>query len=330
MDISTKYMGLKLRSPLVAAASPLTHDVGNVKKLEDAGAGAVVFHSLFQEQILQDRNELEHYLTQGTESFAEAVSFFPQASEFKVGPEEYLANIAQAKKSVQIPVIGSLNGIDTGGWTDYAKKIQEAGADALELNIYSIPSNPKLAAKKVEDVYIEVVKAVKSSVTIPVAVKISPFFSNPANMARRLDRAGADALVLFNRFYQPDIDLEALEAKPQLHLSTQHEMLLPMRWIGILHGCLKTDLAGTSGIHTAEDVVKMIMVGANVTQLCSVLLMKGIDHLRELEKGLREWMEKKEYASVKQMRGSMSQKKGSNPGAFERAQYMKVLQSYHA
>ncbi|RPJ41800.1 MAG: dihydroorotate dehydrogenase-like protein [Candidatus Latescibacterota bacterium] len=328
MDFTTLYLGLKLKSPLVAAPSPLSEEIGNIRKLEDAGAGAVVMHSLFEEQIVRESLDLHRFSMKGTESFAESLTYFPEPSEYRVGPEEYLDHIRKAKESVRIPIIGSLNGTTVGGWTEYAARIQEAGADALELNIYYIPTDPALSAEHVESTYIDILKAVKSAVRIPVAVKLSPFFSNMAYTAHRLDQAGANGLVLFNRFYQPDIDLEELRVKSHVLLSTPQAMRLPLRWIAILHGRVGADLAATSGIHTSGDCLKMMMVGAKVAMLCAVLLKKGIDQLREIEKGMRQWMEEHEYESIEQMQGSMSQQKTGDPSAFERAQYMRALTTY--
>jgi dihydroorotate dehydrogenase (fumarate) len=328
VDLTTTYLGLKLRTPLVPSASPLSEEIDNIKRMEDAGAAAVVLYSLFEEQLSLERFELYHHLTHGTESFAEALTYFPEPEEFHLGPEGYLNHLRKAKESVSIPIIASLNGTSVGGWTDFAKKMEQAGADALELNVYYIPTEMDLEAGQVEQTYVDILKAVKSAVTIPVAIKLSPYFSNMANVAKRLDEAGANALVLFNRFYQPDIDLETLEVRPHVILSTPQSLRLPLRWIAILYGRIKANLAATSGIHNAEDVLKMLMAGANVTMLCSVLLRQGLDHLKVIERNLREWMEAHEYESVKQMQGSMSQKHCANPTAFERAQYMKALQSY--
>ena len=325
MDLSTTYMGLKLRTPLVPAASPLSEDIDNVKRMEDAGAAAVVFHSLFEEQIRRERHELAHHLTHGTESYPEALTYFPEPAEFHVGPEVYLAHISKARESVDIPIIASLNGSTPGNWTRYAKLMEQAGANALELNIYWIPTDLRTTAAEVEDVYVRIVQAVKSEVTIPVAVKLSPFFSNFANLAARLDSAGADALVLFNRFYQPDIDLETLEVKPNVLLSTPMAMRLPLRWIALLHGRIKASLAATSGIHRATDVLKMLMAGADVTMICSALLRQGIPHLSVIEWDLRNWLEQHEYESVSQLKGSLSQKNCPDPTAFERAQYMRAI-----
>ncbi len=328
MDLTTRYLGLNLRSPLVASASPLSDDIDNIKRMEDAGAAAVVLHSLFEEQLLREQESLQFHLAYGTDSFAEALTHFPQSDEFKLGPDEYLNQIRKAKAAVRIPIIASLNGKSLGGWVDYAKKIQQAGADSLELNIYYIPTNLDLAGAEIEQSYLDIVKAVKEVVSIPLAVKLSPFFSNVANMAKKLDQAGVNALVLFNRFYQPDLDLDTLEIRPNINLSTAQAMRLPLRWIAILYDRVKADLAATGGIHSAHDALKMLMAGADVTMLCSVLLKKGIECIRELETGMCEWMEEHDYQSVRQMQGSMSQKYCSDPAAFERAQYMRALISY--
>ncbi len=325
MDLSTTYLGLKLPSPLVASASPLSRDVDGICRLEDAGASAVVLYSLFEEQLHQEEMDLQYHLSAGTESSPESISYFPQATEFHTGPDGYLNHIRKAKQAVGLPIIASLNGSTIGGWTKFAGEIERAGADAIECNIYHIPTDPTLSAADIEKVYLDVVSAVKATVTIPVAVKLSPYFSNLANMARRLDDAGADALVLFNRFYQPDIDLEELEIKPNVLLSTPQALRLPMTWIGILYGHVRCSLAGTGGVHSAEDAVKLLMVGANVTMLCSSLMRHGVNHLRHVDRELREWMEAHEYESVAQMQGSMSQVRCPDPGAFERAQYMRAV-----
>ena len=325
MDLSTTYLGLKLRTPLVPSASPLSEDLDNVKRMEDAGAAAVVLHSLFEEQIRLERYELAHHLMQGTESYPEALTYFPEPAEFQVGPEVYLAHIMKAKKSVNIPIIASLNGSTPGNWTAYARLIEEAGADALELNIYWIPTDIRTTAAEVEEVYLQILKAVKLEVSIPVAVKLSPFFSNFANMAARLDAAGANALVLFNRFYQPDIELESLEVTPSVFYSTPMAMRLPMRWIAILYDRVSASLAATSGIHRGTDALKMLMAGADVTMLCSALMRHGIDHLRVIEREMLTWMEEHEYNSVEQLKGSLSHKNCPDPSAFERAQYMKAV-----
>jgi dihydroorotate dehydrogenase (fumarate) len=328
MDLTTKYLGVTLKNPIVPSASPLSHTLDSMKKLEEAGAAAIVMYSLFEEQIVHEAAELDHYLTKGTESFAEALTYFPQADDYNLGPEEYLEHIHRAKGALGIPVIGSLNGISTGGWTKFAKKIEEAGADAIELNVYYIPTDPALAGTDVEERYLEVLRTVKATLKIPVAMKLNPFFSSMANMAHRLDAAGVDGLVLFNRFYQPDIDLETLEVTPNVILSTPHAMRLPLRWVAILHGKVKASIAATSGIHTGQDVLKMLMAGADVTMMCSALLKHGAGRITEVLKEVGQWMEEHEYESVKQMKGSMSQKSVADPTAFERANYMKALNSY--
>lgn len=328
MDLTTTYMGMTLKSPLVASASPLSEEIGNLKRMEDAGASAVVLYSLFEEQLVREEFELAHHLQHGTESFAEALTYFPEPVQFKLGPDGYLEHIRKAKEAVSIPVIASLNGSSLGGWTKFAHRMQEAGADALELNVYYIPTDPKLSSHDVEQTYLDILKAVKAAVSIPVAIKLGPYFSSFAHMARQLDEAGADALVLFNRFYQPDIDLEELIVKPNVILSTPQALRLPLRWIAILYGRVKASLAATSGIHQGTDVIKMMMAGANVTMLASALLKNGIDHLRVIEREMLEWMEENEYESVRQMQGSMSQIKVDDPSAFERAQYMRALTTY--
>lgn len=328
LDLTTKYLGLTLKNPLIASASPLSHKLETIQKLEEAGASAVVFFSLFEEQIVHESLELQHHSTFGTESFAEALSYFPEPSNYVLTPDEYLVHLAEVKRKVKIPIIGSLNGFTKGGWIKYAKRIQEAGADALELNIYYLPTDFSKSAADVEQQYLDVFQTVKSSVTIPVAVKLSPYFSSMANMAKKFDDAGADGLVLFNRFYQPDIDLENLEVVANVLLSTPQAMRLPLRWIAILYGHLKCDLAATSGIHNAQDVLKMLMAGANATMLCSTLLKNGPQYMQQILTEMTQWMQEREYESVQQMQGSMSQKSCPNPQAFERANYIKVLESY--
>jgi len=325
LDLTTQYLGMRLRTPLVASASPLSQELSSIRQLEDAGASAVVLYSLFEEQLRKESLELDYYLSEGTDSFAESLSYFPEPSEFHLGPDEYLEHIRKAKAAVEIPIIASLNGTSVGNWIQYATQIEEAGANALECNIYWIVTDPNASSAEVEQHYLDIVKAVKTAVHIPVAIKLSPFFTNFGNMAKRIDAAGADALVLFNRFYQPDIDLETLELVPRVLLSTPQAMRLPLTWIGILHGKIKAALAATSGIHSAEDVIKLLMVGADVTQLCSTLLRNGINHLRAIEQGVRQWMESHEYVSVAEMRGSMSQQRCGDPSAFERAQYMRAI-----
>ena len=328
MDLTTHYLGLKLRSPLVVSASPLSENIDSLKRMEDAGAAAIVLHSLFEEQLRQDRLELNQRLEYGTESYAEALTYFPDAEDYHFGPEEYLRHIWQAKQATKVPIIASLNCSSVGGWTEYAKQIQKAGADALELNIYSIPTDMNLTGTEVEMTYLDILKAVKANVTIPVAVKLSPFFSNFANMAKRLDQTGANGLVLFNRFYQPDIELETLEVKPNLLLSTPMAMRLPLRWIALLHGKLNGSLAATSGIHRAADALKMLLVGADVTMLCSTIIRHGIPQIAMIERDLVDWLVEHEYESVSQLKGSLSQKNCAEPAAFERAQYMKALTGF--
>ena len=330
VDISTTYLGLKLRSPLVVgAAAPLTENIENIKRIEDVGASAVVLHSFFEEQLLEERYALYHHLTHNRDSHPEAISYFPEQEIFHVGSEAYLNQIRYAKETVDIPIIASLNSSTSGNWGNYAKKVEQAGADGLELNIYYVPTDLNITGEQIEQTYLDIVESVTSSVNLPVAVKLSPFFSNMANMAKRLSDAGANGLVLFNRFYQPDINLEILEAEPNLLLSTSREMRLPMRWIAILYGAVPLDFAATSGIRTAHDVIKMMMVGANVTMLVSILLSQGLEHLQKIEKNLIEWLEVKEYDSISQLQGSMSQVNCPNPSIFERVQYLKAVQTYH-
>jgi len=328
MNLRTTYLGLTLKNPIVPSASPLSRSLDSMKRLEDAGAAAIVMYSLFEEQIAHEASEIEHYLSYGTQSFAEALTYFPDAAAYNLAPDEYVELLRKAKQSLSIPIIGSLNGVSVGGWMNYAKKIEEAGADAIELNVYYIPTDPHMTNTDVEDRYVEILHAVKQSVKIPVAMKLSPYFSSFAHMAARLDTMGVDGLVLFNRFYQPDINLETLEVKPEVNLSTSVSMRLPMRWIAILYGKVKASLAATSGIHTAEDAVKMLMVGADVTQMCSALLENGPGRITEVLKGMEQWMLEHEYVSIQQMKGSMSHKSVADPAAFERANYMKSLHSY--
>lgn len=327
MDLTTRYLGLNLRTPLVPSASPLSDDTDSIRSMEDAGASAVVLHSLFEEQVRTELETVQYHMMYGTDSFPEALSFFPAPADFITGPEEYLNAIRKAKEAVRIPIIASLNGTTIGSWVDYARKIQQAGADALELNIYAVATEMDRTAAEIEQTYVDIFTAVKSVVSLPIAVKLHPFFSNMANMAKRLDHAGANGLVLFNRFYQPDIDLDTLEVRPNINLSSPHEMRLPLRWIAILYGRIKADLAATSGIHTATDVIKMLMAGADVTMLCSVLLTKGIDSMRRIESEMSDWLADHDYQSVRQLQGSMSQKYCSDPAAFERAQYMRTIMS---
>ena len=328
-DLTTNYMGMTLKNPIVASASPLAEDVINIVKMEEAGVAAVVLPSLFEEQLTQQSHHLDHYLSYGVESYAEATSYFPDMVDYNTGPDSYLHLIRQAKATVDIPIIASLNGVSTGGWIGYARQIEQAGADALELNIYYIPTDIGMPGTEVEQMYIDIVRDVKNTVSMPVAVKLSPYFSATANMAYRLAEAGADALVLFNRFYQPDFDLENLEVVPHLVLSNSYEMRLPLRWVAILYGRVPTDFAITSGVHSHEEVLKGMMAGAKVTMMTSELLRHGIGRINEILTDLGQWMDAHEYESVVQMQGSMSQKNVVEPAVFERANYMKVLQSWH-
>ena len=328
MDLSTTYLGMKLKNPLVASASPLSRSMDSMRRLEDAGASAIVMHSLFEEQVTNEAESMEFYKSYGTESYAEALTYFPDTGDYQFAPEEYLEIVAKAANKLEIPVIASLNGITPGGWIGYAKKMAEAGASALELNVYYIPTNGTMTGVDVEKRYIEMLKQVRGSVKIPVAVKLSPFFSSIPNMAQRLVSEGADGLVLFNRFYQPDIDLEELDVKPGVGLSDSYANRLPMRWIGILYGKLKASLAATSGIHTAEDVLKLTMVGADVTMMCSALLMHGPEYIGKVLQDVEHWMKEHEYESIEQMKGSLSHKSIAEPSAYERANYMKALNRY--
>lgn len=328
MDLSTTYMGLKLANPLVPSASPLTMDLDTLRQLEDAGASAVVLGSLFEEQIAHDAEELEHYLHYGADRFAESLSYFPEVQEFRHDGEEYLDHIRKAREALGIPVIASLNGISAKGWVSYARKMEQAGANALELNVYFIPTNPSLSARDVEQVHCTVLAAVKASVSIPVAMKISPYFSNMTAMAKSLKDAGADALVMFNRFYQPNINPEKLEVDLSVSLSHSDECLLRLRWIAILCGRLPVSLAATGGIHTSGDAVKMIMAGADVTMLCSALLKSGPGHIQAVREGMESLMNKHGYNSISEMKGVMSQRNCPEPSAYERGNYIKALTSY--
>jgi dihydroorotate dehydrogenase (fumarate) len=327
-DLTTTYLGLQLKNPLVASASPLSKKVENVRRLENAGAAAVVMYSLFEEQITHESHELDHYLERGTHSFAESLSYFPDLDHYNLGPERYLEHLHKVKQAVSIPVIGSLNGVSSGGWVEFAHLIEEAGADALELNIYYLPTEVDLSGAELEEDYVKLVRDVRARVKLPIAVKLSPFFTTLPNMAKRFVDAGANGLVLFNRFYQPDFDLEELEVVPNLVLSTSNELRLPLRWIAILYGRVEADFALTSGVHTAEDVLKAMMAGANVAMMTSTLLANGLGRLMPILTALQEWMEEHEYESITQMRGSMSQSAVAEPAAFERANYMKALNSF--
>ncbi|MGD1085707.1 MAG: dihydroorotate dehydrogenase-like protein [Verrucomicrobiota bacterium] len=327
MDLTTTYLGMEMRTPLICAASPLSQQLDNVKRMEDAGASAVVLHSLFEEQLRQDRLELQQSLERGVLSSPEALSYFPDPGEFKLGPDEYLAHLKRAKETVDIPVIASLNARSAGGWTGYAREIQAAGADALELNIYHIPTDAKQTSADIEAMEVQIVREVNSKLTIPVAVKLSPFFTNFSNVAARFDDAGAGGLVLFNRFYQPDIDLDTLEVRPNILASTPMAMRLPLRWIAILYGRVSASLAATSGVYSGGDVLKLLLAGADAVMLCSVLMRRGIGQIRTIEWELVAWMEKHEFASVRQVKGSLSQKNCADPAAFERAQYLRAITS---
>ncbi len=329
MDLTTTYMGLTLKNPLVLSASPLTNSVDKVKAVEDAGAAAVVMHSLFEEQIIHDQQEIDHFLTTTSHNYAEALDYFPEPEEYRnLHAEEYLEQLRKLKEALEIPVIGSLNGVSAGGWMKYAAEMEKAGADAIELNIYYVATDPNITCAEVEQMYLDDLKTVKQTVSIPVAMKLSPFFTAFGNMAKRLDEAGADALVLFNRFYQPDIDLERLEVTPNLQFSTSYEIRLPLRWIAILYGKVKASLAATSGVHNPEDALKLIMAGADVTMMTSAVLEHGPYAFERMLKGMTRWMEEHEYESIQQMKGSMSYQHVAEPAAYERANYIRMLQSY--
>jgi dihydroorotate dehydrogenase (fumarate) len=328
VDLSTTYLGLKLKNPLVVAACPLTEKIEFLKRLEEAGAAAAVLPSLFEEQIRHDEVEAFKVHEHGADSFAEALTYFPEEEDYHVGPENYLRHIGEAKKAVKMPIIASLNGVSRGGWTRYARLMQDAGADALELNIYFIAANLDMTGEEVENQCMDLVSAVKQSVSIPLAVKIGPYFSSTGHTAKRLVEAGADGLVLFNRFLQPDIDIENLEVSPRLVLSNQHELLVPLRWVAILHGRVNASLAITSGIHSARGLIKALLAGADVGMVASMLYSEGVKNIPAVLDGLREWMEEKEYQSVEQLKGSMSQENCPDPAAFERGNYMKALTSF--
>jgi dihydroorotate dehydrogenase (fumarate) len=328
VDLSTSYLGLQLKNPVVASASPISKKVDAVRRLEDAGASAVVMYSLFEEQITQESRALDFFLSRGTESFAEALTYFPDLDHYNVGSDGYLEQVAKLKKAVSIPVIGSLNGVSTGGWIKYAKRIEEAGADALELNVYYVPTDPALTGHQLEQSTIDLVTEVRKEVHIPLAIKLNPFYTALPNLAVHLVTAGANGLVMFNRFIQPDLDIETLEVTPALHLSTSEELRLPLRWTAILYGKVNADLALTSGVHTSQDILKAMMAGANVTMLASELIDKGPERITVLLDEMQAWMEAFEYESVRQMRGSMSQQAVAEPAAFERGNYMKALTSF--
>ena len=328
-DLSTTYLGLNLKNPIVASASPLSKKIEVARKLEDAGISAIVMYSLFEEQIIHESLEQDHYFSSTTDAFPEALSLLPDGGLYGISPEKYLNQVAGLKKALTIPVIGSLNGVSKGGWTNYARRIEEAGADALELNMYYLATNPEMSSADIENQQLDLVAEVKSAITIPLAVKISPFVTSVSHFAKRLAEAGANGLVLFNRFYQPDFDLEELEIVHTLDLSTSADLRLPLRWISILYGRVDADLALTSGVHTSRDVLKSMMAGAQVSMIASELLWDGsIKRVTEILDQTTRWMQEHDYASIKQMQGSMSQKAVSNPAVFERANYMKVLNSF--
>lgn len=325
MDLSTTYLGLKLRTPLVPSASPLSEDLDNIRRMEDCGASAIVLHSLFEEQIRYEHYESCRPRGHARENYPEAFNYFAGRASFQRGPEAYLEHIAKARQSVAIPIIASLNGSTLGGWTDYARRIQEAGAAALELNIYRVPTELSQGAWEIEQAYIDIVKAVREQVTLPLAVKLSPFFTNLGNVASRLDQAGANALVLFNRFYQPDVDLETREVTPRILYSTPATLRLPLRWIAILYERIGASLAATGGVHHGTDVLKMVMAGASVTMVCSALLRRGIKYLTLMEREVREWLQEHDCRSLGELRGVLSQKNCAEPSAFERAHYMRAI-----
>lgn len=325
MNLSTTYLGLNLRTPLVPSASPLCEKLDNLKRMEDAGASAVVLHSLFEEQIRADRATLEESLEMGTHSYPEALTYFPAPREFATGSDAYLKHLARAKASLEIPIIASLNGTTFGGWTTISRQLEQAGADALELNFYAVPSDANRPAEEIEHDYLTLLAAVRRQVKIPIAVKLSPYFTNLTHFAQRLERHGADGLVLFNRFYQPDINLDSGEVIPQAHLSTSTELRLPLRWIAMLRHRVDVNLAATTGVHCGGDALKLLMAGADVTMLCSVLMRHGIERLRGIEVEMSVWMEQHEYDSVEQLRGRLSQQNSPDPTAFERAQYIRTV-----
>jgi dihydroorotate dehydrogenase (fumarate) len=327
-DLSTTYMGLNLKNPVVPSASPLSRDIGDIKWMEDAGAGAVVLYSLFEEQIGLEQEELNHVLSRGAQSLADASGYFPSQLEYTRSPDDYVEHVRKAKEAVDIPIIASMNGISRGGWLDYSKMIEEAGADGLELNIYFIPTTSRLFGLDVETLYLDILGSVKKQVNIPVAVKLSPFFTALPNFADRLADGGADALVLFNRFYQPDIDVASDDIAPNLTLSVPADMRLPLRWIAILYGEIDTSLALTSGVHSADDVLKAIMAGADVANVCSVLLKEGIGKITDLLDGVSKRLDEKGHSSLGEIKGNLSLQSYVEPWAFERASYLKLLQSY--
>ncbi len=328
MDLSTTYLGLKLDNPLIASASPLTRSVDSARKLEDAGIGALVMYSLFEEELLNEQQALEHFMHSQEGGFAESTSPMSVPGEYHNGLDDYLEQLCKLKAALDIPVIASLNGVSQSGWVENGKALEEAGADALELNIYQVAGNPELTGPEIEESYLRVLSDLRSHVKLPIAVKISPQFSSIAHITKQMADRGADGLVLFNRFYQPDIDLETLDITPTVRLSTSQELLQTMRWIGLLYGRIDASLAATGGVHTANDAIKALLAGASAIQICSVLLAHGPNQLVKIKADIVEWLESREYVSLAQMIGSVSQSKSSDPSAFERANYMKVLNSY--
>lgn len=328
VDLSTRYLGLRLRTPLVACSSPLTGSLAGLRQLEDAGASAVVLPSLFEEQLTAESLEIDRWLETGAESFGEALGYFPALDDYNTGPDHHLELVQKAKEVLDVPVIASLNGTTPGGWLEHARWLEEAGADALELNLYVVAADPEENAWMLETRLREVVVAVRREIAIPLAVKLSPFFTAFAHTARELVAAGADGLVLFNRFYQPDLDLEKLEVVPRLVLSTSEELRLPLRWIAILRGRVEASLAATSGVHTRDDVLKVLLAGADVAMLASALLRHGPRHLQSLEQEIAEWLAAREYQSVEQLKGSLCQRSVADPEAFERANYVRALKTW--
>src|SRR6056297_187158 len=329
IDLSTKYLGIQLKNPLVASASPLSENIENIKQMEKSGIAAVVLHSLFEEQVILQEKELNYALTQQTESYAESLSYLPDINDYRFAPDEYVDYITKVKKAVDIPIIGSLNGISNSGWIRYGKKIEEAGADALEFNIYYLPTTKSSSCQEIEQIYLDLIKSLRQNITIPIAVKLSPYFNSIPGITDQLAEEGADGLVLFNRFYQPDIDLTEMSVIPNLELSRSSELRLRLRWVAILYQKVKADLAITGGIHTTEDIIKGILAGANVTMMTSALLEKGIPYIDELIKGTEEWVRRHQYHSINEIRGLLSPQNVKETDAFERANYMKVLKSYH-
>lgn len=330
MDLKTNYMGLQLQHPIVASAGPLSGTLEGMKRLEDGGVSAVVMFSLFEEQIRHENEAFSYLMESGSQSFAESLSYFPEMDDFQVGPENYLNLLRQASESLDIPVIGSLNCVTGEGWMDYAQQMQQAGAAGLELNIFSVEADLAVTSAEIEQRYVDIIQAVKSTVSIPVALKLSPFFSATGHVAKRLDEAGADALVLFNRFYQPDINIQELEVQPSLELSSAEEIRLPLQWIGLLHGKIDASLAATRGVERPDEVIKYLLAGADVVMTTSALLRHGPSYANILLEGLKAWMEARRFSSVDKVRGVMSQAKVANPSAFQRANYIRVLESYQS